>query len=162
MLRVGIVASALGVAVVTLVVGLTHAAVPPDDASAMGEMRSLEHALNAHDSASVLALFADGATVQDSRQPQSREQIRGWIEELIRQQVRVSLVGQPSVTHMSEPSDTIDVAWRATLDLQVYRARGFEFVPATLRAAVVHRAIIRMSLHPDPNSSSVLDWQTIT
>ena len=133
------------------VAGLLHAWTQPAETEATALVRSLDYALNAHDANSVIDLLGDGATVQDDRYPQTRQQIRGWVEELIRQQVHVELIEQPTITYAQVPHAATQVAWRATLDLHMYRALGLPFVPAMVRARVVDGMIAFVSIRPNPD-----------
>jgi hypothetical protein len=151
---VGFVTCCLALAAITL-----HTPARADHAIIV--VRSLDDALNAHDSAAVLVLLADGATVQDDRQPQSRQQIQGWVAELVRQEVRLDLIDEPEVSYQPAPPDVTLVTWQARLDLHMYRALGLRFVPATLHASVARDAITFLSIRPDPNWDTVLDWSAL-
>ena len=142
---------AVGASAASLV--LAHDA--PADAGAVVTVRSLESALNAHDSESVVGLFASTANVQNQHPPQTHEQIQGWIDELIRQDIHLAARGKPS-------ESGTEVTWRVWLDLQMYRALGLAFVPATLRAQVVNRGITFLSIRPDPDWTSLLSDSAIT
>jgi hypothetical protein len=125
-------------------------------------VRSLDAALNAHDSNTVIDMIAPGAAVQEQRQPQSSEQIRGWVDELIRQQIQVELIGQPWVTYVDVPHRGTSVTWRARLDMQTYREMGLDFVPAFLRATVVDGRLVFLSIRPDDNWNPALDRAALT
>jgi hypothetical protein len=129
---------------------------PSQDNSAVVLVRSMDAALNAHDTASTLGLFAEDASVQDERQPQTHEQIEGWIDELIREQVHLQLVDQPQLVTLETPRAATQVTWLATLDLRMYRSLGFASIPARLRVRVADGTIIFMSIQPDPEWYAVL------
>jgi hypothetical protein len=132
------------------------------DPAATALVRSLDAALNAHDSQTVVNMFAPGAAVQEDRRPQSSEQIRGWVDELIRQQIRVELIEQPWLTHVDLPHIGTSVSWRARLDMQTYRDMGLDFVPAFVRATVVDGRFAFLSIRPDDNWNPALDRTSLT
>lgn len=150
----------LCLAVSVAIAGQLHAWTQPAETETTALVRSLDYSLNAHDANSVLDLLGEGATVQDDRYPQTRQQIRGWVEELIRQQVHVELIDQPTITHAQDPHAPTQVAWRATLDLHMYRALGLSFVPAMLRARLVDGTIVFVSIRPNPDWVPTADAQT--
>jgi hypothetical protein len=122
--------------------------------SAVVLVQSLDDALNKHDSASALGLFADEAMVQDARQPQTREQIEEWIDELVRQRIHLQLLEQPQLQRTA--ATETQVTWLATLDLDMYRSLGFASIPVRLRVQVADGAIVFMSIQPDPEWYAVL------
>jgi hypothetical protein len=134
----------------------------PADIQAVVLVRSLDDALNAHDSEGVLQLLATEATVQDAHEPQTRPQIRGWIDELIRQNVQLALIDEPSLLEQYTPRQATLVSWRAKMDLQMYRSLGVSFVPATLSASVADGAIVSLSLRADPNWNALLNLTGLT
>jgi hypothetical protein len=156
--------SACGMALAALIMTCYSPPAAPDlaDPAAAALVRSLDAALNAHDSQTVVNMFAPDAAVQEDRRPQSSEQIRGWVDELIRQQVRVELIEQPWVTHVDVPRRGTSVTWPARLDMQTYRDMGLDFVPAYLRATVVDGRVAFLSIRPDDNWNSALDRTSLT
>src|SRR6185312_13444733 len=99
-------------------------------------VRTWNNALNRHDPNAVMALMAAGASVQVDREPQQPEQVRGWIEELIREDVHIDLVGPPRInlgTRARYPNGS-GVTWRARLSLDRYRQSRLQWVDAELDA----------------------------
>jgi hypothetical protein len=125
-------------------------------------VRSLDDALNAHDANAVLSMFAKDAVVQEDRRPQTPEQIQGWVEELIRQQIRLDLVDQPSISPDVSTRHATTVTWRARLDMQMYRAMGRRYVPATLRAIVVDGQVAFLSIRPEGTWTTWPDGTQLT
>ena len=116
-------------------------------------VRRWNDALNRHDPDAVLALTAADAAVQVDREPQHPEQVRGWIEQLIREDVHVDLVGAPRInlgSMVRYPSGST-IAWRARLSLDRYRQSSLQWVDAELDAVVVDSRITFVSLRPDPS-----------
>src|SRR5579871_3808751 len=102
-LKIGLPAFGMAFAALIMTCCAPPAAPGVDDPEATALVRSLDAALNAHDASSVVDMFAPGATVQQDRGLQSPEQIRGWVDELIRQQINLELLDQPSLTHVDLP-----------------------------------------------------------
>ena len=123
---------------------------PALSGEATATVSALVAALNAHDIDGAMALFADPATVQDDRQPQTPEQIRGWLGQLAREDLRLDLRGQPTITAGVARQPSESVVWPATLgrtrDRQV---GGVEHLDATVRAIVVDRHLSFLSIRPD-------------
>jgi hypothetical protein len=132
------------------------------DPSAVATVRSLDDAINAHDAEAVMDMLAVGAVVQDQRMPQTQEQIRGWLGELIRQQIRVELVDQPLISQEAAPRGGTSVTWHARLDMQTYRELGLPSVNAMVRATVVDGQIVFLSIRPDDNWNPALDRTGLT
>jgi hypothetical protein len=118
-------------------------------ADPLNVVKALGVALNAHDEAAVMSLMADGAAVQEDRAPQDRQQIQGWVGELVREDIHVNLVGEPRMTVSTSARAGRLVSWRAELALQPFRAEGLASVGATLAAVVTDNKIAFLRIAPD-------------
>jgi hypothetical protein len=142
-----------GVSLLTWLLVASPLGVAADSAAStpVGLVRAWDAALNAHDPQAAMALMADGADVQADRAPQQPEQVRGWIEQLIRENTQVDLIGMPQID--SSTSDRYGrettVTWRARLSMDRFRQSGVQFVDATLGAVVVDSRITFLSVRPD-------------
>jgi hypothetical protein len=116
--------------------------------------QAVDVALNAHDAQAVMALMAAGGTVQEDRAPQSGEQVRGWVEQLIDEDVSVELIGQPRVESTALPPGGTRVSWPAKLALDRFRALGLGSVEATLGVVVVDGRIRYLWIRPAPDWSA--------
>jgi len=149
------VARGIGIlAVAALVLSLRTpalAAAPSDPAAVV---RQFTDALNRHDVDATLRLMGRGVMVQSEGPPQSEEQVRTWVEQLIAEDVEVQLEGGPRVAWDVGGARTQAVVnWSAKLSLDRYRAVGFSTVRGTVGAVVVGDRITFLRIWPDP------DWQ---
>ncbi len=124
---------ALGVFAVVVLLLASGSTAAPDGAPVV---RTLQGALNAHDTDAVMNVFAPGATVQGAREPQNRAQIRGWVEQLIREDVRLELGGQPQ--------DGSTLNWPGRLHLDRFGADGY--VDARVQARVADGKIRSLTI----------------
>jgi hypothetical protein len=120
---------------------------PPSDPVPV--VRAFDAALTSHDVDTALGLFDQGAAVQVDREPQTRDQIRGWIEQLIRDDVQLVLVGEPRVGSTAGPRGGAAVSWPSRL----YTTDG-AWVVAGVAAVVVDDKLIflRIGANPEPGS----------
>jgi len=131
---------------------------PDPGSNPVGVVREWDAALNAHDTQAAMALMAVGAAVQADRAPQEPDQVRGWIEQLIRENVQVDLIGSPQVdsTVSARFGAATNVTWHARLSMERFRLSGAPSVDATLGAVVVDSRLALLSLRPDPAWAELL------
>jgi hypothetical protein len=108
-------------------------------------VRAFADDLNARDAEAALRLFGDSATVQVDRDPQSREQVRGWIEQLMRDDVRVELIGEPRLGVRNGPHGGTTVTWSARLSS---RAQSGE--DAGVSAVIANDKLIFLRMRASP------------
>jgi hypothetical protein len=124
----------------------------PSDPAAV--VQQFTDALNRHDADATMRLIARGGMVQSEGPPQSEDQVRAWVEQLIAEDVQVQLEGGPRVAWDVAGARTQAVVnWSAKLSLDRYRAVGFASVRGTVGAVVVGDRITFLRIWPDP------DWQ---
>src|SRR4051794_19626147 len=108
-----VVAQLFVVGVLALAAPILGAAESSAGAGPVDVVQAWNEALNRHDSDAVMALMASGASIQVDREPQQPEQLRGWIEQLIREDVHVDLLGPARVNPASvvRYSSGLTIAW---------------------------------------------------
>ncbi len=116
---------------------LVLAATPADAPSGVSTVRAVVDALNAHDVGATMKLFAPGAMVQGGRQPQDPSQIRGWVEELVRDDVHIDGTGQLQGAQF--------VSW--PVRLRMTRLGVTDVIDARVDAQVVDGRIRTLSIH---------------
>lgn len=116
-----------------------------------------QEAENAHDVDGALAWFADDAVVRLSvGSPQERlfvgsEQIRGWLEGLIQEQVVAVESGEPRQVHYGNT-----VTWTSWVSLEQWRRLGIESLEFW-GLAIVHGGKIKILANgPTPESAEQL------
>jgi hypothetical protein len=126
---------------------------PAGSSGATATVSTMVAALNAHDVDEAMTLFADSATVQEDRRPQTPEQIRGWLGQLARENLRLDLRGRPTVGPDQARARGESVAWSATLWRTRDRQSGPEQINATVRAIVLDHRVAFLSIRA--NSGAV-------
>jgi hypothetical protein len=117
-------------------------------------VRAFAADLNAHDTEAALVLFGDSSTVQVDREPQSREQVRGWIEQLMRNEVRVELIGEPRLGVRNGPRGGTTVTWPARLS-----SREHSGVDAGVSAVIANDKLIFLRMRASPaDEAAGDDW----
>ena len=151
--RVVISVCASALVVVAILSGSTPSQADTSDPGAV--VHEFCTALNAHDANVAMSFFDPVSMVQVSEGPQqSRDQIRGWLDQLTGENVRVELLGQPQLTWDAEqPRSRVAISWTAMLAMDRYRELGFVELNGTVGAIVKDGKITFLEIRPTP------DWQ---
>ena len=107
--------------------------------------------LNDHDVNRAMGLLAPGAMVQADGTPQTDGQILAWLEELVREDIRVHVVGWPRFSWDPYPPRTRTIVnWPLNLAMNRYREAGFAWVDGTIGAIVMDGKITFVRIWPNP------------